>query len=1574
MITFAELLENPPFSFSYGGISSVTLLAIWPKLISTATLDNGSVQTTIAWTDQATGFQVRWIGRQYPGFPTCDWVVHFASTGLAPSSMLANVLALDLTLGSLPSGFWTVHTGSGSNATISDFAPLDVDLQPSTFRVFTTNGGWPTNGNFDATGDWRYVAGRGATDYFHEDQHLTRTAGSYASFTFTGTSVSWIGPRNVDCGISSIYLDGTLVETVDQYASDWLKQQVLHASGILPNGLHTIKIVCTGDKNAVATGNDCSVDAFQYMSSGGPSMVNDADPRITYVSKSINSTNIVNGWPYFNLDFEGSGLICALGWPGQWGFETKRIDRSNLTLQGAMTLADNAGSDKEIDALGLANLWLKPGESIRTPLVILLPWTASDWMSSQNLWRLWMVRYHMPQMGDGKVRTLCPTQANDYFLDKGTESAASDELNWMNAYGTNSGTAGTGGVQDHWWIDASWYSSPGDWTKVGNWTPNPQRFPNGLKPVTDRARALGMAAIVWFEPERVMPNTDIANAHPAWLLAPPIGDQQMGGGAMLFDFGNPEALAWAIAFFSNIITVQGVDFYREDFNIAPLGWWRKADEPDRQGLTQARYVKGHLDFWAGLKDVHPDMPIDTCASGGRRLDVETLGYAVNLLRSDKVLDATSNQSHVRGISPWVPVNGGGVRIIGHPEDTYNARSAMGPSFHLALDVTSADPPWNQLNTMASEWRSVSDHYLEDFYPLTHHSTSDERWMAWQFGTSASGVVQAFRRRDSNVTSQTLPLIGLESARMYEFHDRLSGRRWRQSGRSLTTSGVAVTLTAAPQATTITYSASFTDPWPVHPLEGYVSNDSVAPLEALAIHVRSEVGPFRIDILRRGIADIKVADLGDFPDAVLDIPVDAVENGCKWPPAAHWEIPGDWSSGLYIFRISSLSGAETIEIPFVVKSGLDPRRTRILLAIASTTYEAYNWWGGRSLYGHGIPGGSFEWGSGAAVHLSTQRPYLSGADFEKPKFQYWELSFIRWLERNGIEVDLCTSYDLHASGDLLGQYELLVCVGHDEYWSWEMRDNVEEFISRGGNAAILSGNSVWWQICFDGPDRITCYKSASTDPANNDPATRSKVTVNWTSPPVNRSEALLTGVSFKYSENLFYGDGVTEAPVFEVVSQHPLLANTNLTVGMTFGTYTEPIGERPPWRGGLYTIIGYECDARPVPYDQLGWRANWDQIISLGVGLESTAEVFFYDRAAGESELLRVETSATLSPLLRQVGLGRNWDVVVPGYFGQTTSPDLLFYDRNAGHCEFFAMDSRKNLYPLSEYRGWRQSWSIIVPGNFAGNGYTDLLFYDSNVGQAEFYASYGNGRIDLLRAHEGWRHTWSQIVPGNFGGDGHTDLLFYDSQAGQAEFYLTDGSGNVTLLNGHNDWRSSWDRIIALHFADLTSSVLLFYDRTAGVGEFYSTDGQGNVQRIVSYIDWRMTWQYIVPLRLDNSDSRYLFFYEEDTGYAELHTVTSLGQLQLVSAYKNPTFSVIAKAMFQPPRPTGTLSTPLKEYATLGVLTIEAGQVFTASTTDWSFGLGQSLTHWSAVDQITANVLHHFGSAPEITRSITATS
>ena len=722
-----------------------------------------------------------------------------------------------------------------------------------------------------------------------------------------------------------------------------------------------------------------------------------------------------------------------------------------------------------------------------------------------------------------------------------------------------------------------------------------------------------------------------------------------------------------------------------------------------------------------------------------------------------------------------------------------------------------------------------------------------------------------------------------------------------------------------------------DPWPLGRLEGYVSQESVAPLQSLGIHVRSEIGPFRLEVLRRGLSDTSMRNLGIFADVQADIPIDASENGCNWPVTTTYNVPYDTDSGLYVVRITALGGGSNFEVPFIVRPDAHDRRAqqpRILFAVAASTYEAYNWWGGRSLYGHGLLGGGFGWGTVAAYQVSTRRPNLSPDDFVKPKFQFWELPCIRWLERNGIEVDYCTSYDLHDNPVLLERYQLLLCVGHDEYWSWEMRNHVERFVSNGSNAAILSGNSVWWQVRFDEPGAMTCYKDVEADPASADPATRSRVTVNWYAEPANRPEAWLTGVSYKYSGPLIYGgDGVREAPVFEVVREHPLLAHTGLTRAGCFGTYREAHG-RSPWAGGIYSVVGYEGDARPLPPDRLNWRANWDLIVSADRTVASTAGILFYDRGAGEGELYDIATSGSLSLRKLHQGWRQSWDEIVCGSFGTTTHPDFLFYDRSAGVGEFYATDVGGALVLLHGYDGWRQSWDLIVPGNFAGSGHTDLLFYDRSAGVGEFYRTDGAGRLSLLQTHVGWRQSWDLIVPGRFGGSSWTDLLFYERASGTGEFYATEGNGGIELLTTHQGWRQSSgsDPESAVSGLSARRAVVLRSGCRARRVLRNRRRGWHQLARHARRLAHHLA--PFVPLKLDDPGSWYLLFYEAETGFAELYSVTNTGTMGLCCTYADPAFTLIAKAMYQGEPDAGTgVVPPILEYSSLGVLRIGSGHV-----------------------------------------------
>ena len=157
----------------------------------------------------------------------------------------------------------------------------------------------------------------------------------------------------------------------------------------------------------------------------------------------------------------------------------------------------------------------------------------------------------------------------------------------------------------------------------------------------------GVKTIVWFEPERVTPDTWLYENHPEWMLG---GD----GGTKLLNLGNPEARKWLTDHVDQLLTETGDRPVSPGLQHGSAGFLAAGDTEDRQGITEIRYVTGYLAYWDELRRRHPDMLIDSCASGGRRNDLETMRRAVPLLRSDYIMEPVGNQCHTYGISFWYP--------------------------------------------------------------------------------------------------------------------------------------------------------------------------------------------------------------------------------------------------------------------------------------------------------------------------------------------------------------------------------------------------------------------------------------------------------------------------------------------------------------------------------------------------------------------------------------------------------------------------------------------------------------------------------------------------------------------------------------------------------------------------------------------------------------------------------------------------------------------------------------------------------------------------------------------------------
>jgi alpha-galactosidase len=498
--------------------------------------------------------------------------------------------------------------------------------------------------------------------------------------------------------------------------------------------------------------------------------------------------------PYFTLDWGGTGMVVAIGWPGQWAVDMIRDGGSALHLRAGMISGQPAAGTSILQA-GPLDSHLLSGEQVRTPLIVTQSWACGGWIDAQNAWRRWMLAHNTRTLaGAPDLAPIASTGVTcGYF--PGLLDSAADELQFLAAHRANGTLAGQGGVSDYWWMDAGWYDLPAgatDWTAVGTWIPDPDRYPDGLRAVTDPARANGLRAIVWHEPERVTAGTDLATNHPSWLLP-------ASGGNMLLDLGNPAAWSWAATTFSGLITDSGVGLYRQDFNMAPLDSWNAADTANRTGMTQVKYVMGYLAFWDRLLSDHPNLLIDSCASGGRRNDVETLRRAVPLLRSDFQFEPASQQNHLYGLSLFVPFQGTGVgpgpEYVGsHGTPEYVMRSCYAPGYTTAVNALTATPTqWETLRRITAEWQQIAPSLLGDYYPLTDYSTAQNVWMAMQFDRpgTADGVILAYRRPSNGAGTLSVSPRGIDTGADYLVEDYGAGTSRTLSGSAL--AGLTIAL-------------------------------------------------------------------------------------------------------------------------------------------------------------------------------------------------------------------------------------------------------------------------------------------------------------------------------------------------------------------------------------------------------------------------------------------------------------------------------------------------------------------------------------------------------------------------------------------------------------------------------------------------------------------------------------------------------------------------------------------------------------------------------------------------------------
>ena len=234
----------------------------------------------------------------------------------------------------------------------------------------------------------------------------------------------------------------------------------------------------------------------------------------------------------------------------------------------------------------------------------------------------------------------------------------------------------------------------------------------------------------------------------------------------------------------------------------PLAHWRAADAPDRQGMTEIRHVEGLYAFWDELLNRHPGLIIDNCASGGRRIDLETTSRSVPLWRTDyDYFEPNGYQCQTHGLHFYLPCSGTG----SNNPNSYESRSAMNSGFVLGWDVHSPHFPAEIARKTAAEYKRIRPFFYGDYYPLTSYSTELDVWMAFQFHREdlKQGIVLAFRRPNSPYISARLNLQGLDPEARYEVKFEDSGDEKTVTGSALC-DGIEVSINEAPGSQLITY--------------------------------------------------------------------------------------------------------------------------------------------------------------------------------------------------------------------------------------------------------------------------------------------------------------------------------------------------------------------------------------------------------------------------------------------------------------------------------------------------------------------------------------------------------------------------------------------------------------------------------------------------------------------------------------------------------------------------------------------------------------------------------------------------
>jgi len=632
------------------------------------------------------------------------------------------------------------------------------------------------------------------------------------------------------------------------------------------------------------------------------------------------------------------------------------------------------------------------------------------------------------------------------------------------------------------------------------------------------------------------------------------------------------------------------------------------------------------------------------------------------------------------------------------------------------------------------------------------------------------------------------------------------------------------------------------------IEGFAVPSSVSAGDQVAVYVSTQAPAFTAQVYRLGYyggtGGRLMLDLGQFPGGVQPAPAATGRDdlSCMWNQAFAVVIPNDWVTGCYVIKLTAKGGANAdgkqCYATFVVRSAYD-EPIDFLVHRATATDAAYNARLGPNMY-------SIAQGRPVACTFDRPDENSDGAG----RLIWHEYPMIRWLEREGFSLAYVSSLDLHQSATHLSKPVAFLSIGHDEYWTYEMRANVEAAVASGLSVGFFGGNACYWQVRLEdsplGPGRVlVCHKTIwgfSTDPEV--PLNSDHTTTTWRDPMLGRPEQNLIGVMYVNWNSLPSADFVT--------------VNTSLWPYKGTGSVD---GQQ------ISAMVGYEVDrvftngerwvdTYPPPPYTIGNLVPFEQVLVLG-------DSPFPGTVASFDPTQPVKSNAALSikpNLTRAFGAGTVdwaqglWDF--PASDNHQTIIKLtrnILYNFKVGPLAIMAATpaGMQKVYgeqwaTPSQVSPWRPTAGRAFAGNFlesstqatiallsdAGASGRRLAFLQDQSGVATVSCQTSEAG-NLLT---GWQDSGNIVLTGDFLGNTYDQFLFINNVStlpgvgrvlivdyfkGTADQGYVEASGDSTLLNG---WTKPGDIALAGDFMGGGYSQALFINQDGQLGRLTIID------------------------------------------------------------------------------------------------------------------------------------------------------